>query len=407
MGQVKVVNLGKAYKNYKRRWSRLFEWLSPAGKPRHELKWILQGINFSLAPGDAVGIVGINGAGKSTLLKLITGTTRPSCGEVFVSGRVSALLELGMGFHPDFTGRQNVVMASQLMGLNAEAIRLIMPKVEEFAEIGEYIDQPVRIYSSGMRIRLAFSVATAIRPDVLIVDEALSVGDTYFKHKSFDRIRKFSQQGTTLLIVSHDKGAIQNLCDRAILLDGGRIARQGLPEEVMDFYNAMIAQRGNGMVKQLETANGKLQTTSGSRQARVEDIGLYDAQGQKTENVKVGDLVELQVRVKVYEEIDTLVMGYEIKDRLGQNVYGTNTWYSGQVLNHVRSGDEYRFGVTFSANLGVGSYSVAIALHGQDSHINANYYWQDLALVFDVVNVGKIEFVGCNWMEPRIVVENL
>src|SRR5205085_1659835 len=210
------------------RWSRLAEWMIP-GRPRHKLKWVLRDVSFSVKPGEAVGLIGINGAGKSTLLKLITGTTQPTTGGVHMEGRVAALLELGMGFHPDFTGRQNVFMAGQLLGMTVDEIARLMPEIEAFAEIGDYMDQPVRVYSSGMQMRVAFSVATARRPDILIVDEALSVGDAYFQHKSFARIRSFREMGTTLLFVSHDKSAIQALCDEAILLHGGRIAIQGDP----------------------------------------------------------------------------------------------------------------------------------------------------------------------------------
>jgi len=216
-GNIIVSNISKAYKQYHTRWSRLLEWVEPGTKIRHELTWILQNINFSVAPGEAVAIVGINGAGKSTLLKLITGTVQPTTGEIFISGRVSALLELGMGFHPDFTGRQNVAMAAQLMGLNAKEIAEAMPQVESFAEIAEYIDQPVRVYSSGMQMRLAFSVATVRRPDILIVDEALSVGDTYFQHKSFERIREFRKQGTTLIKVLSVSGSFANREPRYLL----------------------------------------------------------------------------------------------------------------------------------------------------------------------------------------------
>ncbi|MFN3410487.1 MAG: ABC transporter ATP-binding protein, partial [Limisphaerales bacterium] len=224
MGAITVTHLGKAYKQYPTRWARLAEWLDPRGKPRHHLHWVLKDINFTVQPGEAVGIIGINGAGKSTLLKLITGTTQPTTGSVHTTGRVAALLELGMGFHPDFTGRQNVFMAGQLLGIDSRTIVRLMPEIEAFAEIGEYIDHPVRVYSSGMQMRLAFSVATAIRPDILIVDEALSVGDAYFQHKSFERIREFRKQGTTLLLVSHDKQAIISICDRAMLLSSGQIA---------------------------------------------------------------------------------------------------------------------------------------------------------------------------------------
>jgi lipopolysaccharide transport system ATP-binding protein len=251
MGSICVRNLGKAYRQYNSRWGRLAEWLSLSNKPRHRLKWVLQDISFEVSPGEAVGIIGINGAGKSTLLKLITGTSHPTTGEVHISGRVAALLELGMGFHPDFTGRQNAHMAGQLIGLTAAEITSLMPEIEAFAEIGDYIDMPVRVYSSGMQMRLAFSIATCKRPDILIVDEALSVGDSYFQHKSFNRIRSFGQQGTTLLIVSHDKSAIQAICSRAILLNGGAVAMQGDPETVMDFYNALIADVENSNVKQV------------------------------------------------------------------------------------------------------------------------------------------------------------
>ena len=209
MGAITVTNLGKAYKQYPTRWSRLGEWLLPSRGPRHALKWILQDVSFRVEPGEAVGLIGINGAGKSTLLKLITGTSQPSTGAVHLEGRVAALLELGMGFHPDFTGRQNVYMAGQLLGMSVAEIDALMPQIVAFAEIGDYIDQPVRVYSSGMQMRVAFSVATARRPDILIIDEALSVGDTYFQHKSFERIRQFRREGTTLLLVSHDKQAIQ------------------------------------------------------------------------------------------------------------------------------------------------------------------------------------------------------
>ena len=184
MGSIRVTQLGKAYKQYSTRWSRLLEWALPFLGERHQKKWVLKDVSFTVEPGEAVGIIGVNGAGKSTLLKMITGTTQPTSGKIEITGRVAALLELGMGFHPEFTGRQNVYMSGQLLGLTVEEIAQLMPDIEAFAEIGDYIDQPVRVYSSGMQVRLAFSVATAIRPDILIVDEALSVGDKYFSQKS-------------------------------------------------------------------------------------------------------------------------------------------------------------------------------------------------------------------------------
>ena len=402
MGSITVSNLGKAYKQYPTRWSRLREWLTPGKREYHQTKWVLQGINFTVQPGEAVGIIGINGAGKSTLLKLITGTTQPTTGSVHMAGRVAAMLELGMGFHPDFTGRQNAFMAGQLLGMASDDIARLMPEIEAFAEIGDYIDQPVRVYSSGMQMRLAFSVATAIRPDILIVDEALSVGDAYFQHKSFDRIREFRKLGTTLLIVSHDKGAIQSICDRAILLSVGRLAMEGEPEAVMDYYNAMLADHQNQEVKQEIREDGKVQTTSGTGEATVTSIFLLDSQDRPIEVVDVGQVVQLRIKVKAHAAIDRLVLGYGLKDRLGQVIYGTNTHLKEQSLCSVASGDEFQFDIAFAANLGPGTYSVQTALVSSDSHLVNNYEWRDLALVFNVVNINKPYFAGCAWIDPKI-----
>jgi lipopolysaccharide transport system ATP-binding protein len=399
MGTITVSNLGKAYKQYSTRWSRLAEWVTPGHRPRHALKWVLQDINFTVKPGEAVGIIGINGAGKSTLLKMITGTTQPTTGGVHITGRVAALLELGMGFHPDFTGRQNAFMAGQLLGYGVEEISRLMPAIEAFAEIGDYIDQPVRVYSSGMQMRLAFSVATAHRPDVLIVDEALSVGDVYFQHKSFDRIREFRKLGTTLLIVSHDKGAIQSICDRAILLNAGQLAVEGEPEAVMDYYNVLIADHQNQLVLQTAQSDGRHRIDSGTMEAEITNINILSSSGQQLEVVTVGELLTVRINVKVNADIEGLVLGFGVKDRLGQMVFGTNTYHTGQRISKAFAGEEISFHVSFVARLGVGSFSIHCSLVKNDSHVEKNYHWIDRAKVFEVVNVGKPIFVGCSWNE--------
>jgi lipopolysaccharide transport system ATP-binding protein len=404
MGSIRVNKLGKAYRQYDNRWSRLVEWILPVA-PRHRLKWVLQDISFQLAPGEAVGIIGMNGAGKSTLLKMITGTSQPTTGSVIMTGRVAALLELGMGFHPDFTGRQNAYMAGQLIGLSVDEISALMPQIEAFADIGDYIDQPVRVYSSGMQMRLAFSVATAKRPDVLIVDEALSVGDAYFQHKSFDRIREFQKLGTTLLIVSHDRAAIQSICDRAILLDRGSIAKQGSPEEVMDYYNAIIAEHKHSSVEQVATAEGRVQTSSGSGEATVTDIALLDENGAPLEVVNVGTPVTLRIRAKINVDLPRLVLGYMIKDRLGQPIYGTNTHHLDQVLTDIQAGERVEFRFRFPLNLGDGSYSITTALTSTETHLANNYEWRDLAFLFIVTNMNRKPFVGNTWLEPNAEIE--
>jgi lipopolysaccharide transport system ATP-binding protein len=402
MGSIRVNKLGKAYKQYENRWSRLAEWIIPDGTARHRLKWVLQDISFQLAPGEAVGIIGMNGAGKSTLLKMITGTSQPTTGSVTMTGRVAALLELGMGFHPDFTGRQNAYMAGQLIGLGVDEISALMPAIEAFADIGDYLDQPVRVYSSGMQMRLAFSVATAKRPDVLIVDEALSVGDAYFQHKSFDRIREFQKLGTTLLIVSHDRAAIQSICDRAILLDHGGIAKQGSPEEVMDYYNAIIADRENSSLDQVVTAEGRVQTTSGTGEATVTDIVLEDERGAPLEVVNVGTPVTLRIRVRLNADLPRLVLGYMIKDRLGQQMFGTNTHHMEAPLENLRAGETVDYLFRFPLNLGPGSYSITTALTSSDTHLAHNYEWRDLAFLFIVMNMNRKVFVGTSWLEPTV-----
>ncbi len=402
MGCIRVNNLGKAYKVYLGRWSRLLEWVFPFMGLRHELKWVLKDICFEVKSGEAVGIIGINGAGKSTLLKMITGTTQPLTGSVEISGHVAALLELGMGFHPDFTGRQNVFMAGQLLGITTDEISALMPRIEEFAEIGDYIDQPVRVYSSGMQMRLAFSVATARRPDLLIIDEALSVGDAYFQHKSFDRIREFRKLGTTLLIVSHDKGAIQTICDRAILLNAGSLVMEGNPEVVMDYYNAMLAERENQKVRQKHTDTGAVQTISGSGEAGIVEIRILNEQNESVEVLNVGQTVKLKIVVEAKTALSELVLGYMIKDRLGQPMFGTNTHHLRRKLVDVSDGTIITFVFCFQANLGPGTYSIAVALHTTDTHIANNYEWRDLAATFNIINIDNDTFVGAAWLPPTM-----
>lgn len=401
---LEVKNVGKSFKEYNSELHRISSWFGLNPKPIQESK-ILKNINFSVSPGEAVGIVGQNGAGKSTLLKMITGTLKPSSGSIHVTGRLSAILELGMGFHPDLTGRQNVYHSAGLMGYSQEQIDAVIDDLEAFAEIGEYFDQPVRTYSSGMQMRVAFGVVTAYRPEILIVDEALSVGDSYFQHKSLSRIKEFQEQGTTLLLVSHDRGAIQAICNRAILLEDGAVIKDGNPEEVMDFYNALIAEKDNSTVKQTTNKNGKVETVSGTGEATVEEIGLYDSKNELVEFVGVGDSIELRITAKVHKDIEKLVLGYAVKDRLGQVMYGTNTWHTKQVIENAEAGSEYEFVLSFPANLGPGSYSIQTALVDSDTHLTKNYEWRDLALVFNVINIDKTHFAGSSWNEPVIRIE--
>jgi lipopolysaccharide transport system ATP-binding protein len=407
---LQVSDLGKAYKRYPRKSGRLLEWLGAS--PRHELRWVLRNVSFAVQPGESVAIVGSNGAGKSTLLKLVARTVVPTEGTVDFNGTVSALLELGIGFHPDFTGRENVYMAGSLRGLSPERVGSLMDEIESFAEIGDYLDQPVRTYSSGMQVRLAFSVATVVRPDILIVDEALSVGDAYFQHKSFQRIREFRAQGTTLLFVSHSPGAVKNLCDRAILLEHGRVVRDGAPDIVLDYYNARIAVREvDEAIRQAEGERG-VSTRSGSQAARIDRVELLSG-GRAVRALRSGDEATLRLHVTIEKALPELTAGILIRDRMGNDIFGTNTFHCEAPRRDLTRGDrlcvEFRFD---ELRLAPGSFSVTAALHAQDSHVGSNYDWWDRALVFEVIRgegpmgVGVCNFpVQAQWSQPAEVLQ--
>ena len=272
-----VTDLAKRYVGYASSFQRFASWFGVPVTPLEEF-WPVKNISFSLGAGEAMAIIGQNGAGKSTLLKLITGTVRPTQGTVHLGGRVSAILELGLGFNPDFTGRENVYHAGGLMGISRARLDELMPDIEDFAEIGEFFDQPFRVYSSGMQARLAFALVSAERPAILIVDEVLSVGDSYFQHKSFDRIRSFKENGTSIILVTHALGDVRALCDRVILLDKGQVLKDGPPDEVVDYYNAMIAAKESAKltVEQRRSKEGWLRTRSGTFEVQVKAIELFD-----------------------------------------------------------------------------------------------------------------------------------
>jgi len=409
MGTIRAEGLGKFYKRYPTRWSRLAEWLDPEENVRHEKHWVLRDVDFEIRAGESVGIIGHNGAGKSTLLKLITGTTQPSTGRAEIKGRVAALLELGMGFHPDFTGRQNAYMSGQLLGYSNEEVGARMGEIETFAEIGDYIDQPVRTYSSGMQVRLAFSVATAIRPDILIVDEALSVGDAYFQHKSFDRIRRFRDEGTTLLFVSHSPSAIKTLCNRAILLDKGSVLRDEAPDAVLDYYNAIIARREvEQAIRVEESETGKRITRSGSQDASIRAVDLIDAQGHSARAIRACEAAEIVVDIEVQRDLPELTAGVLIRDALGNDVFGTNSFHHGQVIAAPVAGAAYRMRFCLeSLALGRGSYSISVALHTQDTHVVNNYDWWDQALVFQIIPGSRPLSIGVTDLPVSIGIDKI
>ena len=401
-----VQNICKTYLDYESNFKRFASWFSK-NKEEKNVKTVLKDVSFDVGAGEVVGLIGQNGAGKSTLLKIISRTLKPSSGRVTSGAKISSILELGMGFHGDLTGRQNAYQSCSLMGYSKEQIDEIITYIEDFAEIGEYFDYPVRIYSSGMQMRLAFSVVTANRPDILIIDEALSVGDVYFQHKSFDKIKEFKSLGTTLIIVSHDSGAIKSICDRVILLEKGQILKDGEPEAVLDYYNALISKKQDVQISQIALENGKTATISGNKKACIKNVEILDAAGKKIQNLEVGKKIKLKVTVQANENLPSLVLGYQIKNRFSQVVYGTNTYHLKQALKNLKKGEEYDFSFEFDANLGVGSFSVTLALHDSDNHLQNNYEWRDNAIIFNVVNFSKPDFVGLAYLEPSLEIKRI
>ena len=401
-GAVKVFSAAKSYAEYSSEWARVAGWLGLVGKPQ-PTSWILKDVSFVAQPGEAIGIIGENGAGKSTLLKLLVGTLTPTSGSISVGGRVGAILELGLGFASELTARDNVYHVAGLMGFDTQTIEAMMPDVESFAEIGEYFDQPMRTYSSGMQMRVAFAVVTARRPDVLIVDEALSVGDSYFQHKSFDRIRQFKQEGTTLLFVSHSLGDVRALCDRVLLLEKGRVLIDGAPDQVVDYYNALIANKQNATqgVEQARQREGWLVTRSGTGEVVVESLEMCDAtSGDRMSVVQVGQRVSVKLTADVKAEgVPRLVLGLMIRDRAGHVVWGSNTWYTKQVVEVPVVGSKVHYSLEFTCNLGAGSYSISPALVSTENHLTENFEWTDNALVFDVVNVSRPIFIGSSALD--------
>lgn len=395
---LRVERLGKRYKHYARGRDRLLEWASAGRLVRHTDAWVLQGVSFEVARGEGVAVVGANGAGKSTLMRLIAGTIQPSEGRVEVAGRVAAL-ELGLGFHPDFTGRQNAFAAGELLGLRAGDVERLLPEIEAFAEIGAAIEDPVRTYSSGMQLRLAFAVATAVRPEILIVDEVLAVGDAYFQAKCMARIRAFREQGTTLLFVSHDPTAVRRLCDRALLLDRGLLVRQGPAGEVLDYYNALIARlTGAYEIRQGRELAGEGGTTrSGSRAAQTLAVELLgDAGPQRA--FPVGAPLRILVRGTAREAIEALTAGFSIRDRLGVEVFGTNTHHLGIPVPALAAGEPFTVEFALPLRIGVGSYAVTVALHAGANHVEGNYDWWDEVVTFQVVPGGEPVFVGTAYL---------
>jgi ABC-type polysaccharide/polyol phosphate transport system ATPase subunit len=401
---ITVADLGKVYHLYANPRDRLLEAIHPFRKQYHTDFHALAGLSFEVRRGETVGIIGKNGSGKSTLLKVLTGVLTPTHGEVHVRGRVSALLELGMGFNPEISGLENVYFTGAILGIPRAAMEAKLPDILAFADIGEYVRQPVKSYSSGMFVRLAFAVAIHVEPEVLIVDEALSVGDMRFQQKCYRKIRSFKESGTTILFVSHDTGAIINFCDRCIWLKDGKIERDGVPAEVVREYIAHMAfdvPTARAAAEPPKLAEGPQWvdvsglSSFGDRGAEIVRVALLDAAtGAGITVLEGGEEVVYAMELVYHHDIDDLIYGLALKDSYGNQIVTFNTLAYGHAARPRRAGERVvvRFAFRFPL-LGNRDYtfSPAVAEGTQDSHV-AHHWVHDATLVQVAKNDARRKF---------------
>ncbi len=383
---VRASHIGKEYALYEKVIDRLKETLDPTRKKRHTVFHALNDVNFVIEKGETVGIIGTNGSGKSTLLKILTGVVSPSAGECTVRGKISALLELGAGFNPDYTGMQNIFLNGTIMGYTQEQMQAKVPEIIEFANIGDFIDQPVKTYSSGMFARLAFSLAISVEPDVLVVDEALSVGDIFFQSKCFRKFKELQKKGTTILLVSHDLGSITQYCTRCLLLNKGTLVADGVPKEVVDLYKKILVNQFDSEhplgkdeadeTQAVDRADAKpvplpgtwkeaLQvnpecTEYGDGSAEIVDFAICDSQDRLTNLLEKGSTFTFKMKVRFHQNVKHPIFAFTIKDRKGNELTGTNTMVEKVDTGYCGHGESRTVEFTQAMDLNGGEYLLSL-----------------------------------------------
>ncbi len=340
---IQCENLIKKYALYNKRSDRLVEALMPGKKSYHKDFYALNGVDFKIKKGEFVGFIGRNGAGKSTLLKVLTGVLSPTSGSVKVNGRVAALLELGAGFNPQYTGYENIYLNGAIMGFTREEMDEKVKEIVEFADIGDFINQPVKIYSSGMFVRLAFATAISVEPEILIVDEALAVGDVYFQLKCYKKFEEFKRKGKTILFVSHDQSSIIKYCDRAILLENGEILCDDTPKVAIDKYKKLLAETKKtdsdefGTVARPKEHQADMvewkhsyelnekELEYGDHRAEIIDFGIFDQNGNLATNYQRNEVYDVKMKIKFHETVENPIFAITFKDYAGLEIAGTNT----------------------------------------------------------------------------------
>ncbi|TGK15698.1 ABC transporter ATP-binding protein [Leptospira fluminis] len=386
---IRVEGIRKIYSGYSRPWNRLWNALT-FGYFGSDIKFIaLDNIGFSADKGEILGIIGRNGAGKSTLLKLLTGVSRPDSGKMEKRGSVRSILELGVGFNPELSGEENLYYNGLVWGLDPEELLSSMDEIFRFAGLSEFKKVPLKNYSSGMTMRLGFALATVKRPDILIVDEALAVGDASFQQKCLTRFRKFSEEGTLTLIVSHDLELLKSVCTRILILEKGRLVYDGEPVRGFREYMQIIAASS--------AAEG---TVLEPRESILDSVTIRLSHGNRTNPslLPVGAEVELSITAKFNRGVDRLTFGFHIDDHRGIRSFGTNTFHLGKELRGIREGEWVHASFRFPLNFSSGKYSLGVALHSGESHVEGSYLWRDGVLEFELERLDLSKFEGVAWI---------
>jgi ABC-type polysaccharide/polyol phosphate transport system ATPase subunit len=400
---ISIRNLTKSYRLFGHPGDRIKQFFSLGLKQYHRKFTALNDVSFDIKKGETVGIIGRNGSGKSTLLQLICGILKPTSGTVQVTGRVSALLELGAGFNPEFTGRENVYFQGAIMGFTATQMEERFEAIASFAEIGEFIDQPVRTYSSGMFVRLAFAVAISVDPDILVVDEALSVGDGRFQLKCAAWLQKLRQKQVTVLLVSHDESVITSLCDKVIVLEGGRKIMDGEPRAMSAAYHQLLfgnpgTADGTGQAASPQSPStspddqrpspGSSSSRYGTGEANLVAWGIRDQHGRSCSTIESGTPFRLYMVLEFHSDVPDVSYGFVIKNRRGTTVWGVTSILQGQSAHHGHTGEEFVISADGIMNLAGSAYFVTLGAAHLDDGRKIDFI--DDALEFQVVGPGGI-----------------
>ena len=394
-----VKNLCKNFRLYKKPSDRIVEVFFR--KSKHEIFVALSKLSFSLKHGQSLGVIGPNGAGKSTLMKILTGLLIPDEGSVSIDGHITGLIELGTGFNQELSGRENIRNNALLLGMSSKQFESVLSEIISFAEIGSYINEPLKIYSSGMVMRLAFAIAIHSKPKCFIIDEALSVGDAYFQQKCTRKIMEFRENGGSLILVSHDMNAIKLLCDKVLVLNKGRCFAIDDPEPAVNCYNKILA----GMQKSITLDAPTSESGYGTLRA---EILHYSLNGIKLNSYELtsGAFVSLKLSILARCSIDDLVVGFLIRDRFGQDVFGTNTFLD-NVQIPVTEGDKFDVTWKFILNLGLGKYTITVAIHRGPDHTQECLHWSDAICGFEVTELDGKQFIGLCRLEPSLTIKKV